>query len=184
MPDARRIRILCEDRRTERFLRRLCQRYDIRVLEYIVAPSGKGDASRWVQQQYLTSVRQLRARNYQSNLGLLVTIDGDNKGVRARKDELAEELRSSGVPPRQDTESIAIFVPTWSIETWLAFLIGAPGVTESQPLKQHADFRGHWEDEGPTEAATIASAAKAWRGVDEPLPSLADAYVEAERVGL
>lgn len=183
MPNGKRIRILCEDRRTDRFLRRLCQRYKIRVLDSSVAPSGRGDASTWVKQQYPRTVRLHRSRNYQHNLGLLVAIDGDNQGVRARKQELADELSHSEMLPRQDDEAIAIFVPTWSIETWLAFLVGAPGVTETQPLKEHTGFRGLWED-GKTEAATISKAAEAWRGIDDPLPSLADAYVEAERVGL
>jgi hypothetical protein len=183
MPSGKRIRILCEDRRTERFLRRLCRRYDIHVLESNVAPSGRGDASVWVKQHYPASVRLLRARNYQQNLSLLVAIDGDNKGVRARKDELADELENSNMPPREEDEAVAIFVPTWSIETWLAFLCDRPGVTESQPLKEHAEFRQLWED-GKSEAATISRAVEAWRGAAAPLPALADAYVEAVRVGL
>lgn len=183
MPSGKRTRILCEDRRTERFLRRLCQRYDIYVLESSVAPSGRGDASAWVKQQYPASVRLLRSRNYQQNLSLLVAIDGDNKGARARKAELAEELANSNMSPRDDAEAIAIFVPTWSVETWLAFLCGTEGVTENQPLKEHSGYRHLWED-GRAEAATISTAVEAWRDVDEPLPSLTDAYMEAERVGL
>jgi hypothetical protein len=87
------------------------------------------------------------------------------------------------MPPREEEEAVAIFVPTWSIETWLAFLCDHPGVTESQPLKEHAEFRQLWED-GKSEAATISRAVEAWRGAADPLSSLADAYVEAVRVGL
>jgi hypothetical protein len=85
--------------------------------------------------------------------------------------------------PSEDIEAIAIFVPTWSIETWLAFLCGSEGATESQSLKEHAGYRHLWED-GRAEAATISTAVEAWRGVDDPLTSLVDAYMEAERVGL
>ena len=183
MPSGKRIRILCEDRRTERFLRRLCRRYEIQVLDAEVAPAGRGDASVWVKQRYPTSVKQLRTRNYQQNLGLLVAVDGDNRGVHARKLELAEELENLHLSPRGSSEPIAIFVPTWSIETWLAFLCGLPGVTESQSLKEHSGYRALWQD-GSAEAATILKAVEGWRSIDQPLPSLADAYVEAERVGL
>jgi len=85
-------------------------------------------------------------------LGLIVAIDGDNKGVGARKIELAAELASAGVPPREDDEAIALFVPTWSIETWLALLSSGAAVAETEPLKDHPAFRHLWE-EGKAEAA-------------------------------
>lgn len=178
-----RVRILCEDRRTERFLRKLCQRYDVYVLSSEVAPSGDGDASVWVRKSYASSVRLLRASRHQKSLGLIAAIDGDNKGVHKRKLELANELDEAGLPERGAEEPIAIFVPTWSIETWLAQLCGHADVTEAEPLKDHPSFRGLWKD-GKTEAATISKAVAAWREDTHPTPSLADAYLEAPRVGI
>lgn len=53
MPDGdRRVRIVCEDRLTERFLINVCQRQKVGVLHVDVAPSGKGAASAWVRRRY------------------------------------------------------------------------------------------------------------------------------------
>jgi hypothetical protein len=179
----RRVRILCEDRLTERFLRRLCERFGVHVLESSVAPSGRGAASVWVKKQYPASVRALRARRHQQNLGLLIGIDGDNQGVQARERELAEELVAAQEPPREPAEPIALFVPTWSIETWLAYLCVRGDPTEDRSLKSDAACRDLWED-GKRASATIAQAVKAWRTEVVPLPSLAAAYQESNRLSL
>jgi hypothetical protein len=183
MPEGHRIRLLCEDPRTDRFLRKLCKGFNVWVLESEIAPDGRGDASVWVRRRYASSVARLRSRRHQRNLGLIIAIDGDNKGVSERKAELAAELAAMRVPPSADDEPIAIFVPTWSVETWLALLCGAENVTETEPLKNHRDFKNLWED-GTTEAKTISSAVEAWKGDITPLPSLADGYAEATRVWL
>ena len=50
MPEGtRRVRLVCEDRLTERFLSKVCQRQKIGVLHVDIAPSGKGAASAWVR---------------------------------------------------------------------------------------------------------------------------------------
>lgn len=179
----RRVWILCEDRRTERFLSRLCERYGVEVIDVKPAPSGKGAASAWVRRKYAEYVRKRRSKNFQANLGLLVAIDGDNLGVKARMSELEAELRAAGIEPRGDAESIAIFVPTWSIETWLAHLHGAAGIDEDRALKDDPMLRALWRD-GPAEAATCKAAALAWSDTPDPPPSLRSAHDEAPRVGL
>jgi hypothetical protein len=180
----RRLRLLCEDRRTERFIRRLCERYRIELMQPPeVAPVGKGAASAWVLRSYASQVRKRRSKSFQANLGLLVVIDGDNVGMEARLRELDAELRLAKAEPRGDAEPIAIFVPTWSIETWLAHLSGIEGIAETRPLKGDGEMRALWRD-GTTEATTIRAAVGAWNGSDTPLPSLLAAYAEAPRVGL
>ena len=77
-----------------------------------MAPSGRGDASVWVKQRFADCVRLLRSLRHQQNLGLIVAIDGDNKGVAARKAELAAELIATSAAARGDDEAIALFVPT------------------------------------------------------------------------
>jgi hypothetical protein len=108
----RRVWILCEDRRTERFLRGLCKRYGIHVADVEPAPSGRGAAEAWVRRHYATYVRKRRSKNFQASLGLLVAIDGDKVGVEARLRELDTELRLADIERRGDTEPVAIFVPT------------------------------------------------------------------------
>jgi hypothetical protein len=181
-----RLTIVCEDRLTERFLRRLCERYGAQVLDVVVAPFGKGAASNWVKQQYPTYVKRRRAKGYQQQLGLLVCIDGDDKGTATRQRELAQQLESAGLPARTPDEPVAILVPTWSIETWLAYLCGKPALHEAESVKDHPSFgpcRDLWKD-GPQEAATCKRAATEWRAADAALPSLDLAYREAARVGL
>jgi hypothetical protein len=184
MPDGnRRIRLVCEDRLTERFLSKICQRQQITVLRVDTAPYGRGDASAWVRRKYLESVKLHRSKNYQKNLCLLVAIDGDNKGVSARQLELAQELANAGVEARKPDELIAVFVPTWSIETWLASLVEGDASDESRPLKEDNAVRHLWQDHDST-AHTVAVATNNWRA-GPPVPrSLADAYTEGLRIGV
>ncbi|MBI2898346.1 MAG: hypothetical protein HYY06_32650 [Deltaproteobacteria bacterium] len=179
MADALRVVILCEDRRTERLLRALCDRYSVRVVDVDDAPEGRGAASAYVVRRYAGSVKKLRSKSFQRNLGLVVATDGDNVGSRSRSDALAAELE----PPRTEKEPIAILVPTWSVEPWLAALNGIEGVVETRSLKEDPDCRKMWAD-GATERATFRRAADAWRSAPSPLPALAAAYEEATRVGL
>lgn len=177
-----RVEIVCEDRRTERFLRRLCERFGVRVLRVEVAPSGRGSAVEWVSRRYPDDVRRRRSRSFQRFLGLLIAVDGDGAGVTRRKAEFAARLEEDGVAPRGADESVALFVPTWSIETWLAALCGAPGVDEDRPLKNAAPFQELWRD-GPSETATIRTAAETWPAGAAP-SSLSDSVFEATRIGI
>jgi hypothetical protein len=177
----RRVRIVCEDRLTERFLSKVCQHQKIGVLHVDVAPSGKGSASAWVRRRYPEFVKLHRSKNYQKNLCLLVAIDGDNQGVSVRKLELAQELDRAEVEARKPDELIAVFVPTWSIETWLASLVDGAAHDESRPLKEDSAVRYLWQDNAST-AQTISMAANNWRDGPPLLPSLADAYTEGLRI--
>lgn len=182
MPDWR-LEILCEDRRTERFVRQLCERFSIQPLTVIVAPSGKGDASDWVRQNYPACAARLRSKNFQKNRGLLVVIDGDNHGVAARKLELDQQLKNAELSPRGAEDPVAVFVPTWSIETWLYELCGLGPAVETHPLKDAAPYRDCWAD-AKSEKASLQAAANAWRSIPAPPPSLQDGYNEAERFGM
>ena len=90
---------------------------------------------------------------------------------------------SAGAERRGASEPIAIFVPTWSVETWLAHLCGTSEVDEATPMKDDGKARALWGD-GTREAATIKTAVAAWSGSSTQLPSLQAAYDEAPKVGL
>jgi len=184
MPDGdRRVRIVCEDRVTERFLIKVCQRQKISVLHVEIAPSGKGAGSAWVRRRYPEFVKLHRSKNYQKNLCLLVAIDGDNQGVSVRKLELAQELSRAGAEARKPDELIAVFVPTWSIETWLASLVDGSTHDEGRPLKEDRAVCHLWQDD-ERKAQTLAAAANHWRVGPPLLSALADAYAEGARIGL
>lgn len=52
-------------------------------------------------------------------------LDGDERGAAARLIELENACRATGVPVRFPEEGVLVVVPTWRIETWLAYLEGA-----------------------------------------------------------
>jgi hypothetical protein len=51
-------------------------------------------------------------------------LDGDVSGVDARLTALDEVCNQASVSPRDKADHVAVFVPTWNIETWLAYLNG------------------------------------------------------------
>ncbi len=73
-------------------------------------------------------------------------IDGDAEGVDARLKILENTCQEHGIDARKDNESVAIFVPTWCIETWFAYLEGQT-VDETrkhyQRLKRERDCQEH-----------------------------------------
>jgi hypothetical protein len=107
---------------------------------------------------------------HQANLVLVVMTDGDRFGVVARKASLDDELANAGQRPRQSAERIAYLVPTWSIETWLAWLCGAAGdlegFDEAKPYKNDNGYR-RAADRG---VISTKKAATAWTA---PLPARA-----------
>ncbi len=113
--------------------------------QYVTAPAGINGCL-WVQQRYGEELKKLRAKNYQENLGLLCINDGDATGVDGRK----VELNGRQNPARQPEEKVAIWVPTWSIETWLLSLLGHAGLDETQSYK--ATFEKNYK--GAPEQAT------------------------------
>lgn len=96
---------------------------------------------------------------------------------------MLKRIDLAGVERRAPDEPAAAFVPTWSIETWLAHLHGTESIDETQSLEEAAGLRFLWRDETAA-AATCKSAAAAWGNTPTPLPSLQAAYGEASRVGL
>jgi hypothetical protein len=76
----------------------------------------------------------------------VVVMDGDDKGVDARLNELARACEAQNILPRQNDDRVAIVVPTWNIETWLAYLSGKD-VNESRSdyprLRRPRDCQPH-----------------------------------------
>ena len=58
-------------------------------------------------------------------LGLIVMCDGDSAGHVARLRELDRECPARQIPARSADEAVAVFCPTWNVETWLAYLSGS-----------------------------------------------------------
>ena len=74
----------------------------------------------------------------------MVMVDGDNRGMHARVNEFDSACKKHGLRKRPD--SVLVFVPTWRIETWLAYL---DGVTVDESKRDYPSFRGRESDCAP-----------------------------------
>lgn len=174
-----RVEVLCEDQEHEAFARRFFERWhgvDRRRIRVTVAPDGQGAAEQWVTRQFADFARKARANRHQRRLGFLAIVDGDRKGLAARKAALEEQAA------REPGDRVAIWAPTWEIETWVLWLTRTPvdgeQVNERRPTKSalpSATFRD-----------LLDPAVEAWRsphpGEAESLPSLTDARREVARI--
>ena len=118
--------LVCEDAQHEAFARRflrevglLKDRYQMRVER---SAAGRGAADHFVEQEYVTELDVGRRTHVATTL-VLVT-DGDAIGIDKRMRRLDEACRRRGVEPRSSADRVAVFVPTWNVETWLAYLDG------------------------------------------------------------
>lgn len=123
---SRRVQIvlLCEDTQHEACLRLFLSTmgWETRAMRVEKAPEGRGSADQFVRQQF---PRELKAHRTQHVSQAFVTMmDGDRYGVIARLGQLDEACRAAGIDVRAPGERVAVFMPTWNIETWFAFLDG------------------------------------------------------------
>ena len=118
--------MICEDRQHEVFARRFLDRagWSTRRLRVEMAPPGRGSAEQFVRERFPVELLAYRSKHHQVGQAVIVLLDGDDQGVAARLRQLAGACESRGVQPRQGDERVGLFVPTWNIETWLAYLDG------------------------------------------------------------
>ena len=116
--------ILCEDTLHETFCRRFLRAagWSDRGIRVVKAPAGQGAAEQFVRRYFPDELRAHRSRPVDQ--ALVVMIDGDNRGVRGRLNDLDAACRDIGVTERTSRERVGVFVPTWNIETWLTYLDG------------------------------------------------------------
>ena len=147
---SRRVRmtLLCEDTQHETFARRFFEKmgwatHQIRVLK---APGGRGSAEQFIRREFPIELQELRRRH--GNVSLVTMVDGDRFGLSERLKQLDSACDEKMVPRRQANESAFVFVPTWRIETWLAYL-DDESVTEDRSdyprLERQRDCRRHLE---------------------------------------
>lgn len=140
--------LLCEDRQQEAFARRFLEKagWSTRRLRVELGPPGRGSAEQFVRARFPKELRAYRVNRHRVAEALIVMVDGDNKGVGARIAELDRACQADGLEARQPDERVAIFVPTWCIETWIAYLSGL-NVDESKDdyprLERPGECREH-----------------------------------------
>ena len=118
--------LLCEDQQQETFARRFLLKmgwsdYQIRVRS---APPGEGSAEHYVRSRFPVELAGHRSRHHRVSQALIVVLDGDQRGLKGRIAELEDACRKAKTNVRGPNERVLVFVPTWRIETWLAYLDG------------------------------------------------------------
>ena len=126
--------LLCEDKRTDSFVRNFLEgrefrRHDIHTCPL---PEGSGSGEQWVRKQYPNELKAIRNGK---NAYLIVVIDADKGTLDNRHQQLEEECRKNGVSPRdhKDTNVLHI-IPRRNIETWLAYL-------DNKNVNESEDYR-------------------------------------------
>jgi hypothetical protein len=174
-----RVQIVVEDEALERFSRETLLKFgfnrrEIRVTGY---PVGRGSAKDWVDRQYSIEVQALRAKSYQ-NLGIVVGTDADNLTVNQRAKRLADALQNARVEARRSGERIVLWIPKWSIETWILYFA-------HDARDEHHDYKH--DVKKPDYRATAQAFIDQYRKyrVDNDLetqPSLRASYDETKRL--
>ena len=114
--------ILCEDTQHEAFALRFLKEvgWETRQIRVIKAPAGRGSAEQFIRGQFPVELQALRRQH--GNVSLVTMVDGDRFGLSMRLKQLDSACDEEMVPRRRSNESAFVFVPTWCIETWLAYL--------------------------------------------------------------
>jgi hypothetical protein len=178
-----RLYILCEDDRQKQFVERLAERWGFdRRHRWIDAAPKADNASQYVLDHYVDAVNRWRRASHDQQVYLLVMIDGDEQGMAARKRQFEQQLRAANVDPA-DPQRTALLVPTWHIETWIAWLCGHRPIDEVTRYKRDEVDRkieaGDYSPKRAVEAWTPVAADEAAH-----VPALADARREVARLGL
>ena len=98
--------------------------WDKRAMRVEMGLSGKGSAVRFVRDRYPIELVAYRQRKAAVARALVVVNDRDNEGVAGRLAALDDACTAAGVTPRRADERVGVFIPTWCIEAWFAYLDG------------------------------------------------------------
>ena len=177
--------LLCEDRQHQAFVERFLEsagrltRKAKRRLKVEKASQGRGSAEQFVRERFPKELAEYRRRRNRVSVALVVMLDGDAAGVAGRLAELDAACAEQGTPARRSDEDVFVFVPTWRIETWLAWLDGEAGEAVDEEIRDYPrlprarDCREH--------ARTLADMCRNRRLPAPVPPSLAAACTEYDR---
>jgi hypothetical protein len=175
--------ILIEDKQQQSFVSRLLQElgYPVHKLKILPIPAGEGSGEAYVREQYPIQVKSLRPRAQYQDVALVVAIDGDDRTVAERQQQLADQLVAATLNPRAAAEKIVHLVPCRNIETWIEYL---GDITKAiDETKEYPKLKGR-ERECKKAVEELARLCKS----NQPLPancpaSLTVAIGELKRLG-
>ena len=140
--------LLCEDTQHEVFVRRFLKEmgWHLRHFRIEKAPQGRGSGEQFVRENYPSELQKFRTKP--GRRALIAVVDGDATGVDGRLADFEQACVEQEVPSRRDEETVMLLVPTWRIETWLAYMDGNT-VCESRPgyprLARESECQRHVE---------------------------------------
>ena len=174
-----RLTLLCEDKLQMVFAHRFFTAlgWNLRDWKPITAPAGRGAAEQFVRMEFPRQLNALREKG-DEQVFLVVLIDGDAAGTRQRRRQIDEACRDKGIEPPTDAERVLVCVPTWNIETWLAYLADEE-IDES--VSDYPRFDGR-ESECEAQVQTLAVMCREQRLRPLAPPSLEAACEEHRRV--
>jgi hypothetical protein len=181
-----RLHILCEDDLQKRLVERLADCWGVdRRRRFVDAAPKAINGSQYVLDHYVDVVRRWRRTSHDQHVYLVVMIDGDERGVAGRRQQLEGLLRVAGVDPADPARS-AVLVPTWHIETWVAWLCGHRPIDETTRYKVQ-DAGGDVARKIKSEEYSPRRAVESWlpAHMEESavVPSPSDARRELTRLG-
>ena len=138
--------LLCEDAQHETFVRRFLKKVGWSTRRLRVEKASAGAGEQFVRERYPVELFAYRRKRGQVGQALLVMTDGDAVGPAGRMQKLDAECDSQGCDRRQPDERVPVFIPTWNIETWLAYLDGVEvdeTCGEYPYLKRERDCQRH-----------------------------------------
>lgn len=160
-----RVVVLFEDDAQKSFMIRLVDHLNLRPVRFERCGDSTG-----VLRRMETEIDALRSKKHQRNLGLVIVIDADEKGLQGRTDEILERIQkntSDGL--RIDPERIALVVPAREIEAWyvhLCFPAARPVDEMRDDYKKSPEWRQLEKD--------LSAAAKRAVGAWDPEPGRVD----------
>ena len=186
-----RLLILCEDSLQQEFIERLADRWAIGPRQRTVqtAPAAQGSGAKFVLDRFVEFVKFWRSLRHDGNVGAIVVIDGDEKGVLRRRQEFVALLRAAGESALNPNDPrFVVVIPCWHVETWIAWLCGHRPVDERTSYKPGDPHGAAVAYKIKSREYSARLAAKSWTppAVDEAvhLPSLASARQELRRLGV
>lgn len=128
--------LLCEDQRTNTFVRRFLKSRNFRSRDINTLPlpfeTTQGAGEQWVREQF---PKQLRAIRGKERTVLLVVTDADVGTTANRRARLDRQCDTNKVRRRQPTDPVIVAVPRRNIETWLWHLETGEAVDQTHDYK-------------------------------------------------
>lgn len=169
--------VLCEDKLSSTVLYRYLKHRGFKIVRVLPLPAGRGCGSQSVRERFAKEVRKQRDKAVASVL--VVHIDADDRSVEDRKRELAAELARAEMPPRTQSEPIALVVPRWEMENWLHHYLGLPDVVEAQRYAKFTDDEGRAAKPGVEALVALVDGHVA---APTNLPSIGETAIELRRL--